>query len=318
MLQRDLATDEECGGAGVMTLLRPGRAWLRLRQKYGKGLRVAWYRDVVRPRIVESAPVPGTSDATRVEVHVLTSAGDWLNLCWVLKSFYHFANVKWALCIHEDGSVPPDGIAALGRLFPDARLVRRAEADATVLPMLDGGGFGRCADLRRTNVLSLKVFDFAHYLAAPRMLLLDSDVLFFARPDVLIERALDPEWPVNTVNGDLDSAYTVDRIEAGKRIGCEVAERFNSGLGVIHRESLRLEWIEEFLALPGIIGKAWRIEQTLLALASSRFGCELLPAEYDVFVDGETGDRPSRHYIGAIRHRMYGEGIARLAGVLGA
>src|SRR5207249_8020841 len=55
----------------------------------------------------------------------------------------------------------------------------------------------------------------------------------------------------------------------------------NSGLGLVHRESMRFEWLEEFLALPGILqGHFWRIEQTLFALCSSRFGVELLPDEY--------------------------------------
>jgi hypothetical protein len=302
----------------VINSLRPGPILLRLRQKYGHGLRVAWYRDVVRPRIANAKPVTGTSDASLCEAHVLTSEGDWLNLCWVLKSFYHFADVSWALCIHEDGTVPVEGLETLHRLFPDAQIIRRAQADAAVLPLLDSKGLTRCAELRRTNVLSLKVFDFAHFLQAPRMLLLDSDVLFFARPEVLIQRVMDPAWRLNSTNRDIDTAYTVNTAEAGERLGHPVVERFNSGLGVIHRESLRLDWFEEFLALPGIIGKAWRIEQTLFALASSRFGCELLPPEYDVFLEGPTGDRPVRHYIGAIRHKMYGEGVARLAGLVGA
>jgi hypothetical protein len=302
----------------MTSLLRPGRAWLRLRQKYGHGLRVAWYRDVVRPRIVGAEPVRGTTDASRVEVHVLTSKGDWLNLCWVLKSFYHFADVKWALCIHEDGSVPPEGLAALGRLFPDARLIRRAEADAAVLPVLDAGGFGRCAELRRTNVLSLKVFDFAHYLSAPRMLLLDSDVLFFARPDVLIERALDPNHLSPSFNMGTFSAYTVPPDQIASFLGFEIVSGFNSGLGVIPACWLDLELINQLLSMPHILSHPWRIEQTIYAVSASRLHFRPLPRQYDV-----TGlpaptppDHPVRHYVGPIRHLMYAEGIRRLQGRL--
>ena len=96
--------------------------------------------------------------------------------------------------------------------------------------------------------------------------------------------------------------------------------RFNSGLGVIHRDSLQLDWIEEFLELPDILGHFWRIEQTLFALCSSRFGVELLPPDYDVFVNGSMGHRPVRHYIGQIRHLMYREGVRQLTkqGILSA
>lgn len=75
-----------------------------------------------------------------------------------------------------------------------------------------------------------------------------------------------------------------------------------------------LDWIEEFLALPSLkAGHFWRIEQTLFALCSSRFGFEHLPAEYTVRLEPGLGGRPFRHYVGAIRHLMYGEGMRYLA-----
>ena len=144
------------------------------------------------------------------------------------------------------------------------------------------------------------------------MLLLDSDVLFFAPPVELLWRIDDPRYCKNTANADVATAYTTDARTAGQYTGVELIERFNSGLGLIHRGSMRLDWIEEFLGIPGIVGHFWRIEQTLFALCSSRFGAEHLPPEYDVYLSRGLGNRPSRHYLGAIRHLMYGEGIARL------
>ncbi|MGH7215472.1 MAG: hypothetical protein ACREIT_11970, partial [Tepidisphaeraceae bacterium] len=93
----------------------------------------------------------------------------------------------------------------------------------------------------------------------------------------------------------------------------ELIDRFNSGLGLIHRGSMRLDWIETFLGMPGIIGHFWRVEQTLFALCSSRFGTELLPPEYDVRLGQGDARAPCRHYVGAIRHLLYREGLPRLA-----
>ena len=76
----------------------------RFRVKYGHGLRVAYYRDVVRPRILQTPPVEGLDDR-RCEIHVLTSQQDWLNLIWALKSFYAASGRKYELCIHDDGSL---------------------------------------------------------------------------------------------------------------------------------------------------------------------------------------------------------------------
>jgi len=286
-----------------------GGLYLRFQQWKQHGMRVVWYRDVVRKRILRTRPVTGLND-TSCEAHVMTSGQDWLNLMWALKTFYHFSKRRYALCIHDDGTVPPHGRSAMRHHFPDARYIERSAAAAHVLPLLEP--YPRSLVFRRTNHLAPKVFDFAVYLNAPRMFLLDSDVLFFSEPTELLRRIDDPGYRKNSVNADIASAYTVEPEVVKAAMGFDLIGRFNSGYGLIHKESMRLDWFEEFLALPGIIGHFWRIEQTLYALCSSRIGCELLPPEYDVRLTGTCEGLPSRHYIGAIRHLLYGEAIARL------
>lgn len=293
-----------------------GAIYGRLKRKFGHGLRAMYYRDVVRPRILRTPPVGDTSDA-RCEIHVMTSREDWLNLIWALKTFYRFSERRYALCIHEDGTVSPEGLTALLTHFPGARLIERKQADAEVLTAL--AGRPRCLEFRRSNHLSPKVFDFAHYLRGERMFLLDSDVLFFAKPQGLLARLENPSYVLNTVNADLANAYTVEPTAVKAKLGFTLIDRFNSGLGLIHRGSMKLDWIEKFLELPGVIGHFWRIEQTVFALCSSKWGCELLPPEYDVRLGPATEPLPCRHYIGAVRHLMYAEGMRRLvrAGFLG-
>ncbi|MGM3308960.1 hypothetical protein ACSQ6I_23765 [Anabaena sp. WFMT] len=286
-----------------------GSLLLKVKQNYQHGLRTAYYRDVVRNKILSSLPIKGTTSKD-CEIHVLTSANDWLNLVWTLKSFYHFSKRQYAVCIHDDGTLTQENISTLQYHFPDARIIDRKQADRKVLALLSS--YPRCLEFRKTNHLSPKVFDFALYLESDRMLLLDSDVLFFQEPTVLIQRIEDPAYTLNTVNGDVASAYTVDPIVVEKHCDFTPIDRFNSGLGLIHKASLKLDWMEEFLALPNIIGHFWRIEQTLFALCSSRFGVELLPLEYDVRLDRGIKECPSRHYVGRIRHLMYLEGIRQL------
>ena len=295
---------------GALRGMSPGAISLRLRKKLGHGLRVAYYRDRVRPRILHTPPVGDTNDAA-CEVHVLTSGDDWLNLVWALKSFYRASPRRYALCVHDDGTLPAGASDALRRHFPDARIVDRAEADARMSVALKD--YPRCRAFRASNKLAIKVLDFAIYLESPRMLLLDSDVLFFAPPEELLRRIDDSAYGKNTVNRDIASAYTTDAAAARRYCDVELIEHFNSGLGVIHRGSLCLDWIEEFLGIPGIIGHFWRIEQTLFALCSSQLGEQQLPPEYNVNLARGVAGRPSRHYVGAIRHLMYGEGVAQLA-----
>lgn len=286
-----------------------GRFVYSLRNRFAHGIRAAWYRDVVRPRILKTPPVEA-DDTSVCEIHVLTSENDWLNLVWALKSFYAASGRSYGLCIHDDGSLNDKIRETLASNFPRARILDRSESEKQVLEALRE--HPRCTEFRSSNHLAPKVFDFRYHLQAERMLLLDSDVLFFDEPVELLRRIEDPEYRMNSVNSDIQSAYTVDPAVVLERCGVTLIPRFNSGLGVIHRDSLNYDWIEEFLGLPDIVGHFWRIEQTLYALCSSRFGTELLPEPYTVFVDRMRSDEPSRHYIGQIRHHMYGEGMKLL------
>jgi hypothetical protein len=281
----------------------------RIRELGPAGLQRRYYRDFLRPLVLKSAPVADTVDEG-LEIHVLTSEKDWLNLLWTLKSFYHFSPRRLALCIHADPELSDGAVASLKSHFPKARVIIQSAAREEVLDSL--AAFPRCRQLRETNILSIKVFDFLHYLQSERMALFDSDLLFFAEPTAWLDYANDPDRRINVFNRDVASAYAVDRqviTEAGFAIHPEI----NSGFGIVHKESMPLEWIEEFLSIPGMLeGHFWRIEQTLYALCSSRFGVELLPDSYRVFLDGNLDDQPFRHYVGAVRDRMYTEGVRRL------
>ncbi|QCS50063.1 hypothetical protein FEK30_11825 [Picosynechococcus sp. PCC 11901] len=286
-----------------------GSLVLKFKQKYEHGLHTAYYRDTVRYKILNSRPIVNTCDLS-CEIHVLTYANDWLNLIWTLKSFYHFSQRQYALCIHDDGTLTQQNIATLQYHFPNARIIDKKQADNKVLPLLSS--YPRCLEFRKNNHLSPKVFDFGAYLESDRMLLLDSDILFFAAPTELLNRIENPDYQLNTLNGDVASSYTVEPEEVKTHLGFDLAERVNSGLGLIHKRSLSFDWIEEFLGLPDIIGYFWRIEQTIYALCSSRFGVELLPPAYDVHLEGSINGSPCRHYVGKIRHLMYSEGIRHL------
>lgn len=291
-----------------------GTLLLKARMRLEGGPRTSFWREIVRPRILQSSPIQETVDPA-CEIHVLTSRQDYLNVLWALKSFYAVSPRKYSLCIHDDGSLTERHRLTLGTHFPAARVLSADRARSSVMRELTG--HPRCQQFRLSNHLSPKVFDFRHYLQSERMLLLDSDVLFFSEPTELLSRIEAPDYQCNSVNADINSAYTVDPKEVQRRCGFPLVQRFNSGLGLIHRDSLNLHWIEEFLGLPGILGHFWRIEQTVFALCSSRFGVELLPDKYTVFLDGPLGNRPCRHYVGAIRHLMYTEGIRKLSAARG-
>ena len=290
-----------------------GRLAFQLRRKFRHGVYTAWQRDVTRRQILNTPQISGLDDEA-CEIHALTCHSDWLDLMWALKSFFSVSSARFRLCIHEDGSVPAEGIDALRHHFPDARIVRRDAADELVGKRLSA--FPRCAALRKTNVLSLKVFDFASFLESERLFLLDCDILFFRSPDELLKRIMNPNYRLNSVNKDWGMGYSVDPDVVKSLLPFSLETHINSGLGLMQSHSYDFELFEQWLALPGILGHPHRIEQTLVGLACSRFGHEFLPSEYDVLLKKTEPNELVKHYTGPIRHLMYKEGIGRIKPML--
>ena len=286
-----------------------GRFIYLLKTKFRQGLRVAYYRDGVRHRILALPPVTPEEDR-RCEIHVLTSDDDWLNLIWALRTFQKKTGRNYALCIHDDGSLKPRAMGILRTTFPHARIISRSVSDARMEELL--AAFPRCRKLRASNKLSLKVFDFAAFLEADRMILLDSDILFFDRPTALLAALDDPTFTLNTLNKDWSDGYTIDLATTRPLLDFECPSRINSGLGLIYKNSLRLDWTEQFLALPDILSHSHQIEQTLIALCCARFGFQMLPSEYDVRPGPRDPRDPCRHYAGPMRPLMYREGMREL------
>ena len=282
--------------------ITPGRFVYLLKQKFGDGWRVAYYRDVIRPRVLATPPIHTTDRSC--EIHVLTSRCDWQNLLWALKSFYLYSERRYALCIHDDGTLPDDACQALRTAFPDARLISKAASDLRLQSLLSN--YPRSRKLRAANTLALKVFDFPAFLECDRMMILDSDILFFSKPAMLLA-ALEGSAR-NTLNKDWRYGYTIG-VDAINQLDFDLPPLVNSGLGLIHRESMRLDWVEEFLDLPDIHSHSHQIEQTLIALCSAKFGFSMLPAEYEVYTDALREGAPCRHYAGPMRPLMYREGI---------
>ena len=271
---------------------------------------ILYYREYIRPRILFSAPVRDLLDDT-CEVHSLVSSRDFLNLLWSLKSFYHSSNTHYRLCIHDDGSLTEWHARKLREHFPDARVVMRDEADKRVPPVLVN--FPRLAAFRRNNHFALRLTDYPVFARSQQILQLDTDVLFFDRPDYLLDKIEDPGENLCFANRDIASAYNIDPQTAREELGIELVPRLNAGLALLQLSIYTPAWLEEFLSIDCVHRDTWLIEQTLTALCASRAGADLLPKPYDVDISNADSTGPCRHYVGQIRHRFYAEGVRRLA-----
>ena len=252
-----------------------------------------------------------------VEVHLLTSARDWKCAAWALASFIHATDRRWNIVVHDDGTLNDEGIRTLRALFSSARIKGRKEADAEMESRL--AGHPRCLEYRRSHPLALKLFDCTMLAGTERLILLDSDLAFFQRPDEVLEWVKSGK-PDCLFNPDFQDAYCLSRESARKRLQVELHPRINTGLSLLPRGVANIDFCEQSMADHALSEEesiAWR-EQTLLALCASRFGTTgLLSERYEVhFEPWMSEDAITRHYVGDIRPLYYAEGIWRLRGLV--
>ncbi|NJN73114.1 MAG: hypothetical protein HC799_10075 [Limnothrix sp. RL_2_0] len=288
-----------------------GKTLYAYKQIFGHGLNVAYYRDFVRKKILDTEPIANTNSDC-VEVHMLTSSGDLLNALWSLKTFYCYSQKDYSLCIHDDGTFEDKDVELFEYHFPDARIIRRNFANTATSEKLQG--FPLLSKWRSENPFALKAVDFATFSDCEKIVSLDSDILFFHNPDILIERIDSVKYRLNTLNKDWRYGYSPELEDLQAHVGFDVIPLINSGLGLIHRRSIVYEQLEQYLSIPGITSHPYggRSEQSLFALSSCQFGFEFLPSDYDVHLRDTPMGISCRHYVSPIRHMMYGEGIKRL------
>lgn len=296
--------------------LRESPAWLTLRTIRADGWRLTARRWRTWPRILSTRPIvtPRVGAPAAAEVHLMCFEGDYLAAIWALKSFYAAAGVIYPLIIHLQGQMSRRARQRLATHFPVADIVTQADANERVEPMLAGRGLTRLHNARRASPMIMKLADFALLGQAAHVLAMDSDVLFFRRPEELV-LANGASAPGSWFMHDIGSSYNISPERALTDLGIRLEPRVNCGIMFFRRDSLRLERCDELLAHPDVARVGGLIEQTLQALCASEDGrVRFLPDSYLISLDGRVNlDRVIvRHYAGPSRTLLTEEGMPRL------
>lgn len=302
---------------GALRKSRYLRYILAARRAHRLGLRLSATRYRLLSSILGTAPCPVSRRMEKqdVEVHLVCYWRDYLLAVWALKTFYRLADVDYPLTVHIDGFATRRMITTFTEHFPGVTIVRQEEADQIVLPILASRGLYNLLAERARNVFVRKLLDIHLLAQRPHTLMMDSDVLFFQRPTHLLDNTLMESDAV--FMRDCSYCYTAPLSVIERVVGRPIARYVNGGMGLIRREALDLQRIEDCLRHPEMTeGDPTFLEQTLYAVGLCASRVSHLPSCYVLSMKPDVGCERmvARHYAGDSRELMTNEGITHLIG----
>lgn len=233
------------------------------------------------------------------ELHFLTGKKFWDQTVFCLHSLQAHTGLVFNTVFHDDGSFEPATADRLRTLFPAAKIRFRTENDARVAALLPPSRFPFLHDRRQHYPNILKLTDI-HVGQTGWRLVLDSDMLFFRRPDFVLNWLAAPDRPLHMV--DVQESYGYDRALLGQLAGAPLATRVNVGFTGLQSDTIdweRLEWWCRRLIETA--GPHYYLEQALVAMLVAGRPCAIAPeAEYVVLpseAECQTPRAVLHHYV---------------------
>ena len=299
-------------------------SWTRIRG-YADRAQLHWrFRRAVR----RARPIV-LSQGGDIQLHLLFGHRTVHEAVATIQSLYRFTPA-WPVVLHDDGTLTAKDRTLVTSLLVGVRLIDRRRSDEEVIAHLEKAGLARLADFRRNVVFALKLLDVPFYAAGSRLLMMDTDVLFYEKPVELLAAlyASDDEWR-DRYSEDFSSSYAWDFDAIREYTGLDILPRVNVGLVALRRPRLWWERYERWLGIQKPFRSKHHLEQTLYALEFTEDGARALAPEYDVmFRASYVGDYAkwirsaqggknviSQHYCGgpAQRRHYYRHYLQRVA-----
>lgn len=222
-------------------------------------------------------PVPTlATDPHPLELHLLTGERFWYQTAFCLHTFAVQSERTLAPVIYDDGTLGPRHREPLARLFPLARFVSSADIRAKLDAFLPAARFPTLRD-RWQHYPNIRKLTDPHLGSTGWKLVIDSDLLFFRRPDLLIAWLERPQRPLHAVDCLTSYGYTRPLLDG--LAGAPLAELVNVGLCGLRSDSLDWERLEYWCRT--LIARErtnYFLEQALVAMLVAGHDCEVAPA----------------------------------------
>jgi hypothetical protein len=240
-------------------------------------------------------------------VHFLTGKNFWYQTAFCCWSLCHHAGREFAPVFIDDGTFDDGLRTEASRLFPGASFLASTECEARLDAYLPVEKFPALRGQRRSYIHLRKLTD-VHAGRDGWRLVLDSDMLFFRRPDALLAWLAAPDRPMYML--DIQNAYGYPGATLTALAGRPLPERLNVGILGLRSETIDWGNLEFWCArLLEQHGTSYYLEQALVALALAGQTALPLPVnDYLIMPDDAECRQPTaalHHYVAESKHGYF-------------
>lgn len=221
--------------------------------------------------------LPRADRAPPLAVHLLTGRRFWYQTVFCLHSLAAAAEVDIDAHVYDDGSLDDETSARLRHLGPGVQLHLIDELRARRDRYLPTSQFPALRE-RWENYPNIRKLIDVHLGSTGWKLVLDSDLLFFRRPDELLDWAAAPDVLLHATDCQDSYGYTRPLLES--LAGAPLSLRLNVGVCGLRSESLDWDQLETWTAELQFRERTnYYLEQALIAMIAARHPCRALPSQ---------------------------------------
>jgi len=210
-----------------------------------------------------------SAEAARApEVVFLTGSRFWYQSAFCMHTMILQSKRPFRPVFYDDGTLEEEHREELQRLFPKGRVMSTRETEEHLFRVLPPDRYPTLYGQRANLPLMRKLMDI-HAGQTGWRLFLDSDMLFFRRPDFLLDWLDNPDRFIHMVDATVCYGHPVEFLE--KLAGKPVPQPVNTGITGMRSDLIDWDQVEHWMrALLDRAGSHYLQEQALTALIFSQ------------------------------------------------
>ncbi len=259
-------------------------------------------------QLPEMAPPPPPPEP--MKVHFLTGSDHWYQSLFCFLSLQRFCDDRIIPVLYSDGSLSESYREKFQRVVPWAEIQTIDDIKDRLNDALPKSQYSLLREWRHIQPLTRKITDL-HAGEEGWKLLLDSDMLFFRKPQFLIDYLRQPESPCYMV--DIDTHYGYSPQLRYRLVDSPIPEAVNIGIFGLKSDEVDFDQLQKWLQIMvKEEGSSYNITQGLSSLIFAGRDCEVAPpGEYVVLPSLEEGKSPSatlHHYVAESKRAYFQHG----------